>query len=333
MRKVLLMTQPPVTTYPEIANILSLLWDRKERIIPWFSDHFVQLVVRPDNPYTYGDYYDHADLDNYFSIIYGMSGLGWMRNNIETMPCERFTDYAEFAINNGYGLQACLDRYYISFTENYLKDHIYHATFIYGYDNEKREMYAADFWNGGRYEHITISYDEINASMNNDGIINMFKSYDAEYEIDLKLMKRYFEDYYYSRDSFGLYAASNKDYNRTAIFGLAYYDYVLSLAEKSKAEDYLDIRLFHLLYDHKVLMQIRMDYLKSLALFDDVKMEELIKETNEILDLTLKLRNKVIKFNYNHSAKTLENINSMLNELKKADTDFTAEVLAILKDI
>lgn len=334
MKKVLLLTQPPITTYPEIANILSLLWDRKERIIPWWSDHFIQIIVRPDNPYTNGDYYDHADLDSYFSIMYGMPGLGWMRNNCETMLCEKFSDYAEFSINNGYGLQACLDRYYISFAREYKKKHNIHATFIYGYDRDKQEMYIADFWNGGGYEHITISYDELNAAMNNDGIVNMFKSYDAEYEIDLKLMKRYFEDYYYGRDSFGLYAASNKDYNRTAIFGLKYYDYIFDFwIGKNTPQGNLDYRLFHLLYDHKVLMDIRLNYLESLGIFEKEMIQKLIADNNEITKLALNLRNKAIKYNFNHSEKVLNTITEMLIELKNKDYAFTEDMLELLKDI
>ena len=51
------------------------------------------------------------------------------------------------------------------------------SSFIYGYDNERKVVYVADLWTGwGKYVKQEIGYDEVNASMNNDYIINLFKS-------------------------------------------------------------------------------------------------------------------------------------------------------------
>ena len=79
MRMFLTMTDPPITTYPSIANILSLLWDRKDNIMPWFVDHFIQLVVRPNHEDTFGDFYDHADLDE-LSVS---SLLSWSKDRVQ----------------------------------------------------------------------------------------------------------------------------------------------------------------------------------------------------------------------------------------------------------
>ena len=38
MKRVLLLTQPSVTTYPEIANNLSLLWNRKDLLLEEISE-------------------------------------------------------------------------------------------------------------------------------------------------------------------------------------------------------------------------------------------------------------------------------------------------------
>lgn len=47
--------------------------------MPWLSDHFIQLIVRLSHEHTNGDFYDHADIDNFYRILYGAPGLGWMR--------------------------------------------------------------------------------------------------------------------------------------------------------------------------------------------------------------------------------------------------------------
>lgn len=44
MRKVLTCEYPPITSYPLIANMLSVLWAYKKDTINWISDRFIQLV-------------------------------------------------------------------------------------------------------------------------------------------------------------------------------------------------------------------------------------------------------------------------------------------------
>ena len=131
MKKIIHIDESPITSYPSIANMLSMAWGKKEELLPWLSDHFVQLVVRPHHD-TRIDYYDHADLDNNYRKIYGMPGYSWMRNNTDAIKAERFTDYIEFAVDHEYCLEPCLDNFYFSFSNCYQKHHYIHSTFIYG---------------------------------------------------------------------------------------------------------------------------------------------------------------------------------------------------------
>ncbi len=41
MKIVIKMSDSPITSYPSIANILSMKWHQKGEIIPWLSDHFI----------------------------------------------------------------------------------------------------------------------------------------------------------------------------------------------------------------------------------------------------------------------------------------------------
>ncbi|MDE5589034.1 MAG: hypothetical protein K2J60_07805, partial [Acetatifactor sp.] len=110
--------------------------------------------------------------------------------------------------------------------------------------------------------------------MNNDYIINLFKSQESDYKFDKSLMRKYLLDYYYSRDSFCKYEYSYQSYNRDAIFGLKYYDYLLYDLKESERPD---IRLYHILFDQKTLMDYRFKYLATLKeQFDPDKMQKLI---------------------------------------------------------
>lgn len=329
MKKIIPMMTPPITTYPSIANVLSLLWSRKEQIMPWFSDHFIQLVVRPSHENTFGDFYDHADLDNFYRILYGLPGLGWMRVNRDTAVFPAFTDYIEYLINGDYCLEACLDRYYFKFSKNFGKDHFIHSTLIYGYDDEAREVYIADFFSNSKYEHQVVSYDEVNQAMNNDGIINLFKAWDDSYKFNRKLMKKYFEDYLNSTDSFNRYFSSNKHYNNDALFGLAYYDYLL---KRFMEDDYIDFRMYHLLFDHKQLMKNRLEYLATQQIYSDEQMNELREKNDVLIEESMNLRGCVLKYMMRPSEKMRENIANRLMELKKLDKVFTEAVISGLAE-
>ena len=325
--KVMELTKPPITTYPSIANVLSLVWDKNEAAMPWFCDHFIQLIVRPNHADTFGDFYDHADLDNYFRLLYGMPGLGWMRVNSECAHFTNFTEYIEYQIEKGYCLEACLDRFYLSFTKFYRKKHFIHSSFIYGYDKTERKVFVADFWEGGKYEKKIADYEEINESMNNDYIINLFRCESRTYTMNSELLKRYLSDYYYSIDSFGKYEFSNQDYNKGVVFGLAYYDF---LFDNIREREIPDIRMYHILYDHKVLMKYRLAYLKTLLNFNEADLEYCIKMNETIIEESANLRNLVIKNCIDYSEENYHIIKDKIMNLKKMDKKFVKKMMEII---
>lgn len=324
--RVLPLVTPPITTYPSIANILSLMWSKKNQILPWFSDHFIQIMVRLDHEHTFGDFYDHADIDNYYRIIYGLPGLGWMRTTREASHFSAFSEYIEKVISNGYGIEACIDRFYLKCTKNFQTKHFIHSTFIYGFDEIKREVYLADFWEDGKYGQRIASYEEIDASMNNDYLINLFKAYDDEYEFDFLLMKRYVEDYIQARDSFDKFAFSNRDYNHEVLFGIDYYKFMIHSCTHYKE---VDSRLFHLLFDHKTLMQYRIKYLISLNRFDNNLLTELLSDNADQIKKTLVLRNSVLKYNVLGRDDIRDSICNHINELKVLDYNVMERLLNI----
>lgn len=186
---------------------------QKRCVLPWISDHFIQLIMRPNYPYTTADFYDNADIDNYNCLIYNCPFLKWMKNNCYTINGTQFTDYIEYIINQGYYLEANLDHYYFTSSLYYDQKHFVHPTFIYGYDNDKQIIYTSDFYYGKGYIRQPISYSNINLSLNNDYIINLYGYQDAEYKFNFELMNTYLEDYLFSRDSMKKFVFSHQEYN------------------------------------------------------------------------------------------------------------------------
>ena len=325
MKKILLVEEPPITSYPIIANILSIIWPHKKKVMPWLCDHMIQLIIRPDYIPTKADFYEHADLDNFICILYGCPHLEWMRNNCYTAEYEKFTDYIEFQINNGYFVEPNLDNYYFEFSLCYKSYHLIHPTLIYGYDNDRKIVYVSDFYNHGRYIRKEISYDEINRSMKNDYIMNLYKYQEAEYLVNHKLMNMYLRDYLNAKDSSMRFEQSYQEYNHNVIFGIDVYDYII---DKMCNKDELDIRPFHVLYDHKELMKLRLMFLNDYPEYS-CKLEGLLELNEEARRDALHLRNLVLKYNISHDRRLLESIKSRCFELKMKDINLISEILLV----
>ena len=299
-------------------------WHEQNDILPWLSDHFIQIIIRQNHHDTPADYYDHADINNYYRELYGLPWLSWMRVNCESGNFSHFTDFVEYQINNEYALEPCLDRYYFPFSTYYNKEHFIHSTFVYGYDNTKKTVFVADFWESGKYEHKEITYDEMNSSMDNNYIINLFKLQNATYTFNPILMQTFLEDYLKSTDSFKRFEFSNKEYNKQITFGLGYYDY---LKEYCTNKQLIDIRFFHLLFDHKQLMKYRLEYLFHHKYLTSDSYKLLNQKNNELINTSLQLRTMVLKYNLTKDSNLLDRILGIISALKKSDQLFVSELL------
>ena len=330
MIKCLPVVYPPISSYPGIANPMSFLWVHKDKVLPWLCDRYIQLIIRPDH-YSPGDFYEHADTDNFIRPNELCPFYGLMRNNQTTAHFDKFTDYIEYNIDHEYYLEACLDNFYLSCSHDfYQKSHLrIHPTFIYGYDKEKQVIYIADFYENGKYIQTTATYDEINKSIEGiDYFIWSYKYQNCNYELNLNLLKLYLSDFLNSTDSFHKFEFSAPSYNHNALFGLDYYQYAhdvfIQPAEK------IDIRPLHILYDHKIMMQIRLEYLHTQNIISPKHFQELMELTNQSLKNALYLRNTVLKYNLSQKQTLISSLKDRCQLQKDYDENLFARLLQIL---
>lgn len=319
---------PPITSFPFIANSLSILWVNKDKVLPWISDRYIQLVIRPSHPLTQSDFYDQAETDSYILPGHSCPFIGWLRNNQTTAHFNSFTEYIEHQIMHSYYLDACLDTFYLSCSMNYNKKHFIHQTFIYGFDNEKRQVFISDFYDNGRYTRKIVSYDEINKSIEGiDYFINLYRYDDFNYKINLDLLKLTIEDYINCKDSQKKFEFSYVSYNKDILYGINFYNYIVDVFSK---EDYIDIRPFHILCDHKVMMKIRLEYLYRMNIFNSERIKEISTTNDLLISHSMRLRNMVLKYNINHDSELLSEIDKKCITLKKSDYDLFMNLLACI---
>ena len=140
-------------------------------------------------------------------------------------------------------------------------------------------------------------------------------------------MKRSFLDYLNSRDSFDRFKFSAKEYNKGLLFGLEYYDYLCSDLDKGEIPD---IRMYHILHDHKKLMKCRIEYLIGQGEWNSGKLAELDSRNDSLILETEVLRNSAIKYNMSPTEKVRGNIKNRIVNLKNLDAKFMSDFLDIL---
>lgn len=267
-------------------------------------------------------------MDNFLIPAYFFQFISWMRNNQTTAHFTDFTEYIEYQIKNNYYLDACLDTYYLSCSNNFNKKYFIHQTFIYGFNSEEKQVFISDFYDNSQYLRKIISYNEVNKGIEKvDYFINLYKYEEFNYQINFDLLKLSVEDYINCRDSLKKFQFSYTIYNRDILYGIDFYNYSIYVFCK---EDRIDIRPFHILYDHKKMMKIRLEYLYKINLFDNNVISEINSRNELLIEYSVILRNMVLKYNMRHNSNLLDRIKKKCENLKRADKALLMDFLVCI---
>ena len=327
MKKLLPVAYPPITSYTDISAAMIILWARKEKTISWISDHLIQLYA--SNEIIQGSFYDFVNNDNYpregncpFLQKYTIN------RDILEMAC--FSDFIERQINNNYYLNVTLDQYELNCSKYFQKKHKYHITFIYGYDSENELVYIADFYGGQKLTFQTISYSNLNSGFFSVRVKNareweveifLLKYVDNTYDTNIKLLIRFLDDYLNGIDSFLKYTFSFRHKEVLIRYGIEYYDMLLEHCQSVGKNGTLNTTIFHVLFDHKELMRIRLEYLTKIGLI--LGDTSLSTDFNNLQEKTLSIRNMVMKYNILKNNNIITRIIIALVELRKIDKNLT----------
>ena len=341
LNTVRIIEDPPITSYPIIANMMSILWAYKDKTIPWISDRLIQLLWRgriANITSLRGTFYDNE--------------LGYNKPLFLSCPflyCSRydrmifhnqnykFSDYVKKSINEGYYLHLCLDQFYMSQTPSYRFKHFIHPTFIYGYNEEQNLVYIRDFFQG-KYQDLTASFSEIDESYSNlpyastsdfEMMVSAMKYRDVNYQINLNKIKRDYTDYLNAADSRGVYSEDPvyRELEKDTVYGIRYYE-VLNYMCLIKG---IDIRAAHVLVDHKTIQEIRLNYLADNGYITN--QEELLSLGKSLTQKATILRNMSLKIAMHGYANLAEisRLKDLSLQTKEEDTYFVKSFLDNLK--
>ena len=290
-KKTLPVAHPPIVCFLHHAYPLSIIFTHKETL-PWFYSNYIQLF------YYIEDDYFHL---NFFTPhIYPHLKLYILDIDLFSNVIKR--DIIQFlidCISNDIYIYTFLDDYYVPGRKAYKKYHNKHDNFIFGYNLEEQYFDIAGFVDFN-YSTSTIGFDELKMaflSPSQPDAINLYKYKDKNsiYEFDKGLVADYIYDYLFANDTSRRLKIINNplDYKHL-VWGVRIYEgmsqYIDMLLQK-KVE--MNIVPFHILYEHKKCMRMRIEYMIE---------NEYLDEIDEIRDFylsfeedTLSLRNLVLK--------------------------------------
>ena len=331
MKKILPIEEiPPITSYSGMAIIFSILWAHKSELLPWLSDHYIQLIA------------SHNTIDWFVNFCEGINNNGISSalycpllevQNINKKAIDKFVDnFAEFIenqIDNDFYVSTWLNHFYLSCSQYYSQADFMHIAFINGYDKDKNEIMLSDFFNNERFNSKIVSYDEINRSYLRDHFrpnehkkfyaIYLYKYVEANYKINMDLLRLSLSDYLESKDSFLRFNSTD---DRQMQYGLGVYDSIIEhCMMRQEKTSLLDTRAFHVLADHKVAMKFRLEYLIENELISKQKCDSIYQQCGVLRDQSIVLRNKVIKYNIKKDEELLCDIVNKCLDLKKADRE------------
>lgn len=187
---------------------------------------------------------------------------------------------------------------------------------MYGYDLDQNLIYIADNLDDGKFIQTVWSLDELEK-----GYWTMSNAYsfwtevrflkpiqNINYAIHVEQIITAMENYLNSSETYELVRNQKYDFGMQAIQRI-----FTDIEQAALVGEALDSRVFHLLYEHKLLMELRLSYLmekKSIIERDSTFMElsTILKQDY------FKLRNIDLKYNITRDASTFSKISERLQE-------------------
>ncbi|MFD0669978.1 hypothetical protein [Cohnella sp. GCM10027633] len=333
MMKRLPVNDHDYVTYPNIANLFSVIGIREETM-PWIYTNFIQLVWFDSLRKI--DYTNK--LDSFFDPL--LFDCPWLniqfihRNTISRVWDGSFARFAVDAIDRGEYVYFVADQKYIAQSEAYGKHPHNHDMFIYGYDTATGSFNISDNLKHGKYTRTECGFDEMELA---------YAHADADRDwFDSRVMtvsfkpKTYFQyERYLVFDSVSVahslnrYLHSLKPVSYMCMentYGIAVYErlqeYLLALKQEREV---VDVRLLHIVHEHKKMMRRRIRYMLDHGYLLDESLETSYANVEKEHGIWIGL---MLKYAVTGDGKMLDRIGGALAECSATEKELLGRVVA-----
>ena len=322
---------PYITSYPEIATVLSLI-DR-ETSFPWLANWFLQIEAYRHQ--EDGLLLDYCIPDPFTScpwILYEKISRTFIQDRWASV-----TDFMIDAVNNGQVASFVVDTSRISLYKNSF-GYSGHTIMLYGYDTDKKLFYVGDNFavSNKSFSFSTCPFEELESAYT--GVTGTEGRIDWVHGVRLISPKTIFdhghnqfyhkynwifskelfitlaEDFLYSRNSTKWFSSPRLTYSEAEYYyGMDCISYVTDILQTLRG-DPIDIRGVFLLKEYAELMDMRVSYLLGSHILHDNHLREIAGEVREKSRLFLILS---LKYNLTLKKSIMDSILFRLEEFRK----------------
>ena len=326
---------PPVTSFPLLANMMSVLWTNPHDTMGWISEHFIQLISQPTIDLSYSQYINFYDYEIAYNrpIFMNCPFIDCSRFHRNILYFEKkfvFSKFVQKSLLNEYYIHIPIDQYYLSQAPLYLKKHFVHSAFIHGFDGNG--FFIRDFFQG-KYRQLYASEKELNQAFEGyeydpqneyTSYISLLRYRSNQHKCNKQKVLLDYSDYLSGNDSYKRYSTDSHYRTVSFAYGVSCYDVLKNFLKNNS----INIKPYHIVYDHKVFQEYRMIHLFELGY---IKNSNLIDVAKKIKNDALLLRNLALNLMVSYSTNHAQQAIILCDKIQQTECNLIEQVIDELK--
>lgn len=327
-RRVLPIAEPDIATYAHNAYFMSILYT-DDHAMRWVYSNHVQLKVTLFPNGTEGnslfvDFTTPCPFSAYISFLQGSEQM--TRDSVKETGS--FTDFVRNRVSRGFYVFASLDEYYIPGSLSYNNRYFVHSMMIHGYDDELKKFHVMGFFANQKLASRMIDYEDVERSFAN---IEGFFSEDFHQMVHLirineerrkgmtfklYLVMEQLQDYLNAKPmSYSNYAMDEIP-PFPSMYGIDVYgELIRRIDDHLNGKDVVDHRPLLILWEHKRVMNARLDYMEQNEIF---QFDREVREGYERMEQSaLVMKNLILKFWLSQDTRFLQQLRERLVQMEQ----------------
>jgi hypothetical protein len=341
--KELPIKQPILASYPFHAHLHTIL-SSVEESLPWIYSNYIQLVTYDiyNTSRPWFDYYI-LDMPNSFNYCPWLKRDSIIYNDSLFLFGKNISEFTIELIRSDYYVIIGLDDFYIHSHPSYNKKHFLHEYLFSGYDlNNSTFIFSGNLENY-KYTSSKMNFSTLEQAFNgnNRGVLDepaiirirliKIDKKDNDFVFQLPIVINLLEDYLLSKDTSERYKyLETSNLFKGKYYGLQTYGCLIEYLQSLRKDDYLDIRPFYIIWEHKKLMLKRIQFLYS---------QKYLHGTNEIYDQYCNvvkssniLLNLALKYNISKKFEIILKLVTLIKSLITSEVDILNTLLEKISD-
>lgn len=339
MDKKLQITIPSIQTFLNHAYPLAIL-EKNLTFQDWFFTNYTQLYTFNNRKNPTNDFkIDFFSYNDKYPKIPFLEYSNFNKDTMQLLNIDILTFVLEH-INLNYYIEVGIDEYYWHSKSKYMKEHFHHDNLIYGYNLEEQKLYYLGYNSKMIFGEHVVYFNEFILSFTEDPVstLKLIKDFTPELlsettryvyhdnlTFDINIFKQYLVDFLESRNSFITHKGAED-----SVFGLDIYEQLIhKFIDRPKVIK--DIRLYRIIWEHKMIMIKRVEYLKKNNHLSNENYEYILENMRKLSGECIILRNIAMKYLLTNNESILSSIILKISQVKLAEKEVLEKLLMSLR--